>query len=564
MESALAAWLASRQQAPLAGYLLAFAAEYGPRAAPLFALALLLVLGLAHRVMPRAAPEARDADADADADAAAVRRARRRLRLAPLLGFAMALGFQRLVLEPLPHVGDEATYLFEARLIAGGAAAAPAPDPRLVELTGVPFTAVHQGRWLGAFPPGWPLVLAPLVLLGTPFLAGPLLLGLNVALIGAWARRHFGEDLAGWTALLAAVSPCLFPIHASLMADPLCLAALLGMVLALEDGRPGLAGTCTGLAVLARPAALFFVVGAGAAEWRRRRRHHPVTREELGRFLAGGLPALAFLLLWNHAATGAAWTSPYTLAAPATGFLQGGSRYQGLEVRHGPVAALVNLGMNLFALDQDLLGWPGISLLPALLGVSLAGAAGRGGALRGGILGLVLGQAGYFHPGLAYGPRFYLAATPWLLAASVAGLAAWLERRGVAPEVGLPRLWVLALPAVVLGYGAPFLEGYARYAQVDPRPLEHVDRHLPPTGRLLVLVPALGYPDRPLMRVFQARVDPWLARREIYLEDPGDPDQVALLASLTGRTPWRPPSEGAPWSAAGPGPRPAGPARPAP
>jgi hypothetical protein len=467
--------------------------------------------------------------------------------LAALFGGILALLFQRGVLGTLPHIADEATYLFEARLLAAGVARAPALDSSLVALTGVRFTTLYQGGWMGGFLPGWPLVLAVFWLAGIPWLVTPLLLVVNIWLIGIWSARHFGEEVAGWTCWLAAFSPALIPIHGSLMADPMALTCLLGAVLLFEKDHWFAAGTAASAAILTRPAALFFVTGALVAEvvLRWAGPHRVKVRQGIC-FLLGGVPGFGLLLLWNFAATGSAWISPYSLAAPAA--FQGAAVYEGLVIHHDLVAAGINLWMNTVAMAVDLLGWPGLAWLPVVLGAFWGGSWKQGGALRGGVLGLILGHGGYFHPGFAFGPRFYLVAVPWLLASASTGLAVLSRWRGVPPGLGVPRLWVVTLPVVMLGYGAAAGDSYLRYCGVDTRPLEYVDSRIPEEGKLLVLIPALGYPDRPLMFCFHGRVDPFWEQRVVYLEDPGDPQEIQRLARLTGRIPWRPPDQGAPWA----------------
>ena len=129
--------------------------------------------------------------------------------MAPVVAGVLCVGFTLGILGTFPHIADEVTYLFEARLVLRGRAAAPAPDPMVETLSAVPFTKVHEGRWLAAFPPGWPLVLAVGVLLGIPYLVNGLLAGVNLMLIGRFARRHFGEELGIATVLLAVLSPFL-------------------------------------------------------------------------------------------------------------------------------------------------------------------------------------------------------------------------------------------------------------------------------------------------------------------------------------------------------------------
>ncbi len=85
-----------------------------------------------------------------------------------LLPLAFNLGLGR-------YQGDESAYLFEARCLAAGHLSAPQPavDPHSV--LGFAHHLFIHGRWLGKYPPGWPLVLSLMTLLKTEWLLNPLL-----------------------------------------------------------------------------------------------------------------------------------------------------------------------------------------------------------------------------------------------------------------------------------------------------------------------------------------------------------------------------------------------------
>lgn len=547
MSSAFEAFLVARGQAPLAGYVAAFGERYAPVNDPGAALALVLgvLLALAaearlrgpHRASPGPHPGP---------------------RAAPwvLVAMVLALGLRVGVLGDVPHIPDEVTYLFEARLLAEGAATAPALDPDLVVALEVPFTAIWRGRWLGAFPPGWPAMLAPFLALGLAWLPNLLLLAAALLLTRRWVGRHFGAEAGGVALALGALSPFLLLPAASGMADLLALAGGLAAVVAFEEDLPMAAGAACGVAVLARPASVFFL--AGCAAWVLA--FDPARRRAAGRVLAGGLPFALAWVGWNLATTGRALQSAYALAAPAPGFLSGTASYQGLALKHDLVSAATNLGLNLGSLVADLLGWPLLSWLPVAAGALGQGGWRRGGMLRGGLVGMALGYATYFHPGMAFGPRFYLPAAPWLLGCAAAGLLALARRRDAPPGRTLSWLAVGAAPAVVLGYWLPCSLAYARYAGVDARPLRYVEAVAPP-GRLLVVVPAIGYPDRPLMASFRGANHPAPATPRWYVSAAHGRARLERWAELTRRRPWIPPGEGAPW---GPGPPPGAAAPPPP
>ena len=74
--------------------------------------------------------------------------------LATIISTALTYG----VLEPFPHIEDEAAYDFQARIFASGHLFAPAPaSPEFFPSS---WMMLHGGRWFSVFPPGWPLLLA--------------------------------------------------------------------------------------------------------------------------------------------------------------------------------------------------------------------------------------------------------------------------------------------------------------------------------------------------------------------------------------------------------------------
>ena len=114
-----------------------------------------------------------------------------------LFGALTALGIALVwrSLSAVPIVHDEAAYLLQARIFAGGHWTAPAPPlPEFFEQYHVLVTPVLAGK----YPPGHPLVLVPGIWLGLPGLVPVLLAGVAGGLVFALARRFANP----WAALL--------------------------------------------------------------------------------------------------------------------------------------------------------------------------------------------------------------------------------------------------------------------------------------------------------------------------------------------------------------------------
>jgi 4-amino-4-deoxy-L-arabinose transferase-like glycosyltransferase len=226
------------------------------------------------------------------------------------------------------HVGgfsygtpDEATYVFQARTLAGGHLYAPAPPHH--EFFEFRFCLQQAGRWFGIYPPGWPAVLAVGVWLGVPHLVNPILGALLVLLAYLLARELVPGRPLVWrlVAVLGAFSIARMSQTATFMSHPLgavcTTAAILGGLIALRTGRARwllLVGFCLGLQANTRLLNAF-ALGvptlwlALAFAWRYRK---------TPRRLVLGLGALALVvcafagaqLAYNRALTGSAGRFP--------------------------------------------------------------------------------------------------------------------------------------------------------------------------------------------------------------------------------------------------------------
>ena len=82
------------------------------------------------------------------------------------LAVCATLPVAALLLERIPNVQDDVTYLFQAQLFALGRLSAPAPP--LPEFFEQEFVLMYRDQWFGKYPPGQPLMLALGLLAGAP------------------------------------------------------------------------------------------------------------------------------------------------------------------------------------------------------------------------------------------------------------------------------------------------------------------------------------------------------------------------------------------------------------
>ncbi len=359
------------------------------------------------------------------------------------LSLALSLG----ALGGVPHVPDEVVYAIQARIFADGHRVAPLAEPD--GLLRYSFLLTSPGL-AGAFPPGWPALLAVFELLGLQVLANPLLAALAVPLGWEVARRLTdNERAAGFAALILALSPGFLILGASRMAHTSALVATLVIARQALRGETGwLSGAALGFLLLSRP---FDAAFAG-----------------IPALLLGGLPdrrvllrvalpaslGLGLLLADNALLTGDPFQHPAsTWFAAAYPDRPGCNRLGfGPEVGcyptfgslgHSPEKALTILWESAQRFDRLLLGFPGGGLLALVGALSLLR---RRPALVLLLVGVPVIHALYWTPGLAYGARFwhtlylFIPAGLGLLLARLPARAP-LMVAGVLPLAMLPKVW---------------------------------------------------------------------------------------------------------------------------
>jgi 4-amino-4-deoxy-L-arabinose transferase-like glycosyltransferase len=414
------------------------------------------------------------------------------------------------VLDRIPHVPDEAGYLFHARYLAAGKLYLESPP--VPQAFNVPFYFSEGEKWYIAPPVGWPLVLALGALVGAPWLVNPLLGGLTVVLAHRLVRRMSGEEMAAGVALLTAASPWLLFMSASLMNHPLTLVLALVTLLGVERARNAgslLGGAAAGLAVggilQVRPLDAVLLAGVMALWWLSAGRRIRVAA--MGATVIAGLALIAVFLAYNQALTGDPLLPPINKLANEK-IYQGVNRlgfgkdvgnvgWVGLDALpgHGPIDVAMNTNHNLHLVQFELLGWMCGSLV--LVFVPALWREWRRDALWWGIVLAICGGLNiyWFSGGPDFGARYWYAAFVPLLVLVWRGaetLAAHFEE----PEARA-RVWALAALATLSGVlnVVPWrsLDKYKNYrgtrADIGRLAAQH---HF---GRALVFVRSRQWPD---------------------------------------------------------------------
>jgi Dolichyl-phosphate-mannose-protein mannosyltransferase len=338
----------------------------------------------------------------------------------------------RLMLDAggLPHVPDELSYLFQAKLLAAGNfAAEPPPSLAAFSWSDPSSIPVIDGKWASIYPFGHPLVLAVGYLIQAPWLIPPLLGGASVFLLSLVARRLYRPETALLATLLFAVSPFFLMTASNFMSHTTAAFFVLAALtfLAYADRSPLVfslfAGVSLGLVFNTRPLtgaalgpafALFMLAplrkpnSRGAGTWC------------LLAFGLGCASMIAAYLLYRFLTTG----DPLT-----TDPLQTGRDALGFWGSHTVAAGLSNEQTQTAYLMLVLHNWPvqlGVAL--ALLPFALGSTRRWDWFLGLAAVSVMAAYAAYFYNGLMYGPRFWYEAAPLLILLSARGVEVAAER----------------------------------------------------------------------------------------------------------------------------------------
>lgn len=366
--------------------------------------------------------------------------------VASTFAMLLALTASRAAFQGFPTLLDEMAALLHGRILASGRLALPLPEPQAGWL--VANTLMTAEGWTSQYPLFQPLLLAGGFLVGTPWLVGPLSLGLTVGL-GVLVAHHLLPGRPGTVrlaGLLLACSPFLVFLGGGYLSH-VPAAALVAFVVwaALQARDRGwgwgvLVGAGAGALVGARPwTGLVMGVVFPAALWLahahtqrssagRGRKIHlvcgsiPWLARRMGAALLGGLP---FAMAWGYVHNrlfGSPAALGYALAYGPShdlGFHRDpwGNLYGPLEALGYTSADLITLGVYLLETAV-----PAVPL--AALHLLLAPRIPKGTwVLWGWALLPVAANFFYWHHGFHLGPRMlYEAAPAWVILTALAAV----------------------------------------------------------------------------------------------------------------------------------------------
>lgn len=167
-----------------------------------------------------------------------------------LAAFGLSLTVSRGVFERLPHLEDEVTYLFQAKIFARGEVVAPLVEPARAYWQ--PFVIEYEDVRFGKYSPGWPALLSVGLLMGMGAWVNAAMAALTVVLVYRLGADTFGRDAGLIAAALVTFSPMAILLNASLMShtSALTFATLFMWAVARVERGGGLRwGVVAGLAL---------------------------------------------------------------------------------------------------------------------------------------------------------------------------------------------------------------------------------------------------------------------------------------------------------------------------
>jgi 4-amino-4-deoxy-L-arabinose transferase-like glycosyltransferase len=132
-----------------------------------------------------------------------------------LLAFGLSAMISRVVFERLPHLEDEVTYLFQAKIFARGEVVAPLFEPN--QAYWQPFVIEHDGTRFGKYPPGWPALLGIGIGLGAAWWVNATMAALTVVLVYRLATDIYDHDTGLIASVLMTFSPMALLLNATFM-----------------------------------------------------------------------------------------------------------------------------------------------------------------------------------------------------------------------------------------------------------------------------------------------------------------------------------------------------------
>ena len=273
----------------------------------------------------------------------------------------------------VPHLPDESSYIWQAKLFTHGHVVGALPAVREAFYSWLPnFLYEHNGHWATLYPFGQPLMLVPGIITGQRWLIPPLVGAGCVVLIFLVGRRMFNTRTGVLAAGLLAASPFFLMQSSNFMSHNTWVFYLLvSLYFLLNRERPLLYGALAGLFFglvantrLVEAVMLMPPFGVLLYSFIRPKETRRENLKYVGAFLGGGALMVLAMLGYNAAITGDPLEPAYVAwGADTLGFVDGHTFDIGMRTMQSHLMGLILV----------LHAWPvwvglGFVLLPFILG----------------------------------------------------------------------------------------------------------------------------------------------------------------------------------------------------
>lgn len=403
--------------------------------------------------------------------------------------------FSSVVFEHTPHIHDEISYLFQARLFASGRLTVPSPCAR--DFFDFPHM-INNGRWHSMYTPGHPFLLAGGVLLGVPWLINPLLAALTIILFYALGLEIYDRKTGVLAALLGAASIWFLLMSSTLMShtSSLFFASFFLLFLVRSLKSPSilnglLAGVGLGaMATIRHYNALIFAFPFLLAY---AFKSLPDLKRRMGNILAAAGATALFLTafgVYNQLTNGSPFRMGHSVVFGERilpGFGNRGVSGNPFTPLHGWENTLDYVK----ALSRDLFGWPLTSLwalLPLVIFKRSAEERRKDLILAAGVLSMLVGLFFFWGTLVTIGPRLIFEAVVLLVLLSARGVLEFVRFCQMRLKLGARTVRVLTSGLLLIFIGYAFFVRFPRW--VWPKdtgyPLDNIGHDLAGTS------PAIG------------------------------------------------------------------------
>ncbi|MCJ7579665.1 MAG: glycosyltransferase family 39 protein [Candidatus Aminicenantes bacterium] len=137
-----------------------------------------------------------------------------------IISFLACSLFSYFVLDAIPHVHDEVAYQFQSKIFLQGKLFVKSPC--VPEAFNYPHI-INNGKWYSQYPPGYPLLLMPFVLVGLPWLLNPFFAFLSIIVFYFLGCELYNRKIGLLTALFGTLSIWFLLMSSTMMAHTSCV-----------------------------------------------------------------------------------------------------------------------------------------------------------------------------------------------------------------------------------------------------------------------------------------------------------------------------------------------------